>query len=83
MDVVVLAVVLVALAAFVAAPLYRLSGSPPPRAEAAGHGEALTTALEDLEIDRVSGLYDDAEYADERRTLETRLRPDRSDGRAD
>lgn len=78
MDVVVLAVVLVGLAAFVAAPLYRVSPPARQRIEAADpeRGEALATALEDLDIDRVSGLYDDAEYADERRALETRLPPD-------
>ena len=69
MDVVVLALVLLALTALVAAPLYRPSG---PDAHAGGEGaatEARERALADLEVDRASGLIDDATYRAERGAL--------------
>lgn len=71
MDVILLALVLVGLAAFVAAPLYSTGATaalpqsrPPP--------DPTEAALEDLEIDRASGLYDEAGYTEELRTLRER-----------
>lgn len=73
MDVIVLAVVLVGLAAFVAAPLYSSSATA-RLPDSDRHVDPAEAALEDLEVDRASGLYDEAQYAEELRTL--RDRPD-------
>jgi hypothetical protein len=73
MDVVVLALVLLGLTALVAAPLYRASGRPPVlETHAGGEGagtEARQRALADLEVDRASGLIDDATYRAEHDAL--------------
>jgi hypothetical protein len=72
MDVVAFAVVLIALTAFVAAPLYARSS----RVEPSGHSariarrETLLSALRELEIDRASGLITDDAYERERAALE-------------
>ena len=78
MDVLVLAMVLVGLAAFVAAPLYSTRAAPDIGPQASSGADAVAAALEDLEVDRASGLYDGAEYSDELRTLRQRL-PDGAD----
>jgi cytochrome c-type biogenesis protein CcmI len=73
MDVVAFAVILVALAAFVAAPLYRQSAADAPEPPSAdSRAEADLRALGDLEVDRESGLIDDADYAQERSAIEGR-----------
>ncbi|MGH2759997.1 MAG: hypothetical protein ACRDKJ_10610 [Actinomycetota bacterium] len=72
MDVIVLAVVLVGLAAFVAAPLYSSRVSSQVGAGGGADLPTMAAALEDLEVDRASGLYDESEYADELRTLQRR-----------
>jgi hypothetical protein len=72
MDVVIVAIVLVALTAFVAAPLYTPSapnaavGDPSIQAR----HEALVRALRELEVDHASGLLPDGDYERERAALE-------------
>jgi hypothetical protein len=68
MDVVIFAVVVLAVAAFVAAPLYAGDGAgqSPASAPPAPVGDPLL----DLEIDRESGLLTDGEYRRERADLE-------------
>ncbi len=74
MDVVVFCVVLLALAAFVARPLYERTN--PSRAtdhrEAVAERDVVVRALRDLEIDRASGAVDEATYEAERALLEDR-----------
>jgi hypothetical protein len=73
MDVVVFAVVLIGLAAYVAAPLYRPAPpGPDDRPDDAGR-EAAAVALGDLELDRASGLVDEASYERERADLDSKL----------
>ena len=64
--------VLLALTVFVAAPLYSdRSEADQPRAEAADQaGQRLRTAARELEVDRASGLLDEAAYRAERAALE-------------
>lgn len=72
-EVVVLAVVLVGLTAFVAAPLY--SATPQERSPSSGRrarDEALTRDLGELEVDLASGLLDGPGYTEERAELERR-----------
>jgi hypothetical protein len=73
MDVAVFAVVLVALAAFVSAPLYRptLVRTGAPTADPGA--DAALSALGELEVDRESGLVDQASYETERAALEGQL----------
>jgi hypothetical protein len=80
MDVALLSVAIIALAAFVAAPLYRRgapdeplddTGEPPGRTTAGE--QALFGALDDLEVDRASGLLDAGSYAAEKAALKARL----------
>lgn len=69
MDVVAFAVILVGLAAFVAAPLYRAGETPVtarPQLDTAAHREAADRAIEDLEVDRASGLVDEDSYTRDR-----------------
>lgn len=70
MDVVVFAVILIGLAAFVAAPLYR----PAPGGRDEGPDDAglqaVHRAIGDLELDRASGLVDQASYDRERAELD-------------
>jgi cytochrome c-type biogenesis protein CcmH/NrfG len=75
MDVVLFALALLALAAFVAAPLYRstASGERIGTSDTDPRTDALARALRDLEIDRESGLLDDISYAEERAVLEREL----------
>jgi cytochrome c-type biogenesis protein CcmI len=71
-DIAIFALLLVALAAFVASPLYKPASAaelPAPDARR----EALESALRDLELDRASGLLDDASYEQERSALESQL----------
>lgn len=72
MDVAVFAIILLALAAFVATPLYRPRHEP---LNQSGHRDArddsLARALADLEVDRESGLLDEKSYSRERSSLET------------
>lgn len=78
MDVFVLALVLVGLAAFVAAPLYSRAGPSAPRPDAAGEAsrEAAVRDLNDLDVDRASGLLDETDYAQERAALDRRATGD-------
>lgn len=64
----ILVLILVGLAAFVAVPLYRApSGRPAPdRTELEARREALATALRELELDRASGLLDATEHERQR-----------------
>ena len=78
MDVLVLAVALIGLAAFVAAPLYSTRPAREIGPTGSSGADAVAEALEDLEVDRASGLYDRDEYAEELRTLQQRL-PDEPD----
>jgi cytochrome c-type biogenesis protein CcmI len=71
MDVALLCLAILAAAAYVAAPLYRTPPVPPTERRD-GDADASRTALEDLEVDRASGLIDDATYARERAALERR-----------
>jgi cytochrome c-type biogenesis protein CcmI len=73
MDVIAFAIVLLALAAFVAAPLYSRvrPESQPGDAAADAHRAAVTDALSDLAVDRASGLITEREYARERASLES------------
>ena len=75
MDVVLLCLAILAVAAYVAVPLYRGDTAPArqPRTASAG-AEASRTALADLEVDLASGLIDDATYDHERAVLEARSR---------
>jgi cytochrome c-type biogenesis protein CcmI len=73
--------VLLALTAFVAAPLYARSSAPLPapspdaqQASRSNHEQA----LRDLEIDRASGLVSEEEYAAERAALSASAQPSRS-----
>lgn len=68
MDVVALCVAIVGAAIYVAVPLYR-SAPEPPAADPQVTGRS-TAALADLEVDRASGLIDDATYHRERAALE-------------
>jgi hypothetical protein len=73
MDVVIVAIVLVALTAFVAAPLYAPSapkdvGGGDPSVQA--RHQALVGALRELEVDHASGLLPDGDYEREREALE-------------
>lgn len=71
MDALIFAVALLALAAFVARPLYAGSPSAPGSdAEAAARSDSLVQALDDLEVDRRTGLIDEAEYLRQRAELE-------------
>jgi hypothetical protein len=70
MDVVAFVVILLALTAFVAAPLYRRVPEP-PAATVEERREAVIGLLRELEWDHRDGLVDDAEYRDRRRALET------------
>jgi hypothetical protein len=72
MDAVVLSIVLVLLAAFVAAPLYRADRPPTAVRPKAPNGPR-EAALADLETDLGSGLIDRATYERERASL---LAPD-------
>jgi hypothetical protein len=78
MDVVVLALVLVGLAVFVAVPLYSRATPPAPRADAVGEArrEAAVRDLNDLDVDRASGLLDETDYAQERAALDRRATHD-------
>lgn len=58
MDVVVFAVLLVGLAAFVAAPLYRQTSAVHDVEGIDAAEEAAARALDDMEVDRASGLID-------------------------
>jgi cytochrome c-type biogenesis protein CcmI len=69
MDVAVFALILFALAGFVAAPLYRPAPSEPTR-EGDARREQLEVALSELELDRATGLIDEAAYEQERRAIE-------------
>ncbi len=64
--------VLLALTVFVAAPLYAdRGGGAEPRAEVLDDAqERLRTAVGELEVDRASGLLDEAAYRAERAALE-------------
>jgi hypothetical protein len=77
MDVALFCLVLIGLAAFVAAPLYRprpaSSSDDPARSVTEARRQALDGALSDLEIDRASGLLDEASYALERGPLEAEV----------
>jgi hypothetical protein len=69
--------VLLALTAFVAAPLYSRSSTTaevPPDDDPDAGRRATEHALRDLETDRASGLLDEAEYAEEKSALESRWR---------
>lgn len=73
MDVIVFAVILIGLAAFVASPLYKAADAPdepPPSLDTGARREATDRAIEDLEVDRASGLVDEASYARERAALD-------------
>jgi hypothetical protein len=72
MDVLLFAIVLVALTAFVAAPLYGKVTTAPPSHDSApdSRHEALIRALRDLEVDRASGLVPQDAYERERAALE-------------
>jgi cytochrome c-type biogenesis protein CcmI len=72
MDVAVFAIILVALAAFVAAPLYRQPQGAEPTlpGETDSRAESVRAALRELEVDRASGLLTEAEYEEERSALE-------------
>jgi cytochrome c-type biogenesis protein CcmI len=74
MDVLVFCVVLLALTAFVARPLYERAKSPSStdRREIEAEHEVVVRALSDLEIDHASGALDEATYAAERASLEDR-----------
>ena len=74
MDVLAFCIVLLVLAAFVAAPLYRprpAPSAPDTRAVASAREEAVSRALDDLDVDRASGLVDEPTYALERHELES------------
>jgi len=74
MDVLLFSVVVIGLAAFVAAPLYRGSTQPPaPGDPAQARRAALERAVRDLEIDRASGLVDAESYAAERAVLDAQI----------
>ena len=63
MDVIAFAIVLVALAAYVAVPLYRLpTQSQEPFAADDARTNAVESALSELELDRATGLLDESEY---------------------
>ena len=73
MDVILFCFVLLGLAAFVAAPLYRPASSHTIEAElgvtAVAVNDAAAAALSDLEVDRASGLIDESTYATQRAAL--------------
>lgn len=77
MDVVVFAVILIALAAFVAAPLYGRGSLQPTEDPSVSNArrDALLAALRELEVDKASGLLDSAEYETERSALESQATP--------
>jgi len=62
--------VLLALTVFVAAPLYADRSELPESEAVDGAGERLRTAVGELEVDRASGLLDEAAYRAERAALE-------------
>lgn len=72
MDVLVFCVVLLALTAFVARPLYERSKAVGPRddRDLEARHDVVVRALSDLEIDHESGAVDEATYAAERASLE-------------
>jgi len=74
LDVVVFCLVLLALTAFVARPLYARTNPSPrgDRRELEAAHDVVVRALSDLEIDRASGAVDEATYAAERASLEGR-----------
>lgn len=75
MDVAVFSLVLLALTAFVAAPLYRATpkGRRDVGSAAARHTRTLEDALGDLELDRASGLLEQASYEEERAALQDQI----------
>ncbi len=84
MDVLAFAIVLIALTAFVAAPLYGRSGASAtgPSGEHTvdeARQASLAGALADLEVDHASGLLADPEYQDQLTELERRAREFGSD----
>lgn len=72
MEPLILFAVIVALAAFVAAPLYRVQGVEPPDrgAELEARRDALLRALREIEIDHTSGLIPDQDYETQRAAME-------------
>ncbi len=72
MEPVILFAVIVGLAAFVAAPLYRTQGVAPPdrRAELEARRDTLLRSLREIEIDHTSGLIADEEYERQRAAME-------------
>ena len=74
MDVVAFCIVLLALTAFVARPLYARTNpsAGADRREPEATHDVVVRALSDLEIDRASGAVDEATYAAERASLEGR-----------
>jgi hypothetical protein len=74
MDVVIFCAVLVALAAFVARPLYEQTEpeGTADRRELEAERDVIVRALSDLEIDHTSGAVDEATYRAERASLEGR-----------
>jgi hypothetical protein len=77
-DVIVFCVLLVALAAFVAGPLYA-TRVPPASGGREDTPDGTRAAVSDLEIDHASGLIDDQQYGEELADLQARVtRP--SDG---
>lgn len=73
MDVALFSVALIVLAAFVAAPLYRRDAPAEPQRAGTAREQALHGALDDLEVDRASGLLDAGSYAAEKAALQARL----------
>ena len=82
MDVVIFALVLVGLAGFVAAPLYRPTPAETPEPRDDAGLEAIARAVRDLELDRASGLVDTAAYEHERAALDRQAQTTR-DARGD
>ena len=73
-EVVAFCFVLLALTAFVAAPLYApRSARQDPGSAADGASERLRQAIDELDVDRASGLLDEGAYRAERSALETRV----------
>ncbi len=70
MDVAIFALILIGLAAFVATPLYRPTRQETDVSPDNARQEAITRALRDLELDRASGLVDEASYQRERAALD-------------
>lgn len=73
MEAVALAAVIVTLAAFVAAPLYRVTADSDPkdRPELEARRDSLIAALRELELDHASGLVEEDVYTSERMQLES------------